>query len=100
MNGRSVRGEMQAPNELAHRQQLQEQRLYLSAYKEAAGAKAAQKLNAKQLSEFCRELGTMLGAGVPLVRALYIMYKRDIPEKVRAVYQQLYHSLKQGAMLS
>ncbi len=100
MNGRSVRGEMQAPNELALRQQLQEQRLYLSAYKEAAGAKAAQKLNAKQLSEFCRELGAMLGAGVPLVRALYIMYKRDIPEKVRAVYQQLYHSLKQGAMLS
>lgn len=100
LNGKTVSGEMQAASELALRQQLQEQKLYLSDCAERTGTTQTRKLNARQLSEFCRELGTMLGAGIPLVRALNIMYKRDIPEKLKVVYQQLYRSLKQGTMLS
>ena len=42
----------------------------------------------------------MLGAGVPLVRALAIMSRRDIKADVQKVYTGLYKSLKQGSMLS
>ena len=101
LDGKTVRGEMQAVSEPALREQLLQKELYLAVCSERGGEeKAGKKLNARQLSEFCRELGTMLGAGVPLVRALNIMAKRDIPEKVKDVYVRLYRSLKQGSMLS
>lgn len=100
LNGKSVKGEMQAANKPALREQLQNQELYLSTCTEKSDDKQVKKLSAKELSDFCRELGTMLGAGIPLVRAINIMAKRDIPDKVKDVYLMLYKDLKQGAMLS
>ncbi|MEG1883554.1 MAG: type II secretion system F family protein [Clostridia bacterium] len=100
LDGKIVHGEMQAANRPALREQLQSQKLYLSSCAEQETAAPGGKLDARLLSEFCRELGTMLGAGVPLVRALNIMYKRDISKKAKDVYQKLYRSLKQGSMLS
>ena len=100
LDGKEVRGQMQAQNKPALREQLQSQNLYLSTCKEHDEGRAVRKLTAQQLSELCRELGTLLGAGVPLVRALNIMAKRDIAENVKEVYTRLYRSLKQGSMLS
>lgn len=101
LNGKRVRGELQAAGRQALAEQLRERGLYLTDCSEqAAAARAAKALSAEQLAEFCRELGTMLGAGVPLVRALSIMAKRDIRPAVREVYLQLFHAIKQGSMLS
>ena len=100
LDGKEIRGQMQAQNKPALREQLQAQNLYLSTCVEQADEKAVRKLSAQQLSDFSRELGTLLGAGVPLVRALNIMAKRDIPENAKEIYTRLYRSLKQGSMLS
>ena len=100
LDGKEIRGQMQAQSKVALREQLQEQNLYLSACAEQEQNQSGKKLNAEQLTEFSRELGTLIGAGVPLVRALNIMAKRDIPEQVKGVYTKLYQSLKQGSMLS
>ncbi len=101
LNGKRVRGELQAANRQALGEQLRERGLYLTDCSEqAANARAAKALSAQQLAEFCRELGTMLGAGVPLVRALSIMAKRDIKPAVQEVYLQLFRAIKQGSMLS
>jgi type IV pilus assembly protein PilC len=91
---------MQAANKPALREQLQAQELYLSTCSEQDDQKQTKRLNAKQLGEFCRELGTLLGAGIPLVRAINIMARRDIPQRVKDVYLTLYRALKQGSMLS
>ncbi len=101
LNGKTVAGEMQASGRAQLQSQLQEQNLFLTSCTEVKDTTAAsKKLNALQLAEFCRELGTMLGAGVPLIRALSIMAKRDIPKKQKEVYTKLYRALKQGSMLS
>lgn len=100
LDGKEVRGQMQAQNKPALREQLQAQSLYLSACSEAEEEKAARKLSAQQLADFCRELGTLIGAGVPMVRALNIMAKRDIPESIKDVYLRVYRAIKQGGMLS
>lgn len=100
LDGKTVRGQMQAANKLALREQLISQDLYLSVCTEFDQAVSIKRFNARQLSDFCRELGAMLGAGIPLVRALSIMAKRDIPERIKEVYNRLYRSLRQGSMLS
>lgn len=100
LDGKTVRGELQAQSKTALAEQLQEKRLYLSECSEKRVKSDLKRLNSKQLSEFCRELGMLLGAGVPLVRALSIMGKRDIPDNIKDIYSELYRSLRQGSMLS
>ncbi len=100
LDGKEVRGQMQAQNKLALREQLLAQELYLSKSVEQVEETSSKRLSAQQISEFCRELGALLGAGIPLVRALNIMAKRDIAENVKEVYIRMFRSLKQGVMLS
>lgn len=57
-------------------------------------------MKAKALASFCRELGMMIGSGVPLIRALGIMVQRDINPKARDSYVQLHQDLQRGYMLS
>lgn len=91
---------MQAAGKAALHEQLQAQELYLTACEEVQAKKEGKRLNGKQLAEFCRELGMMLGAGVPLTRALAIMSRRDINRNMQDCYTSLYRQLKQGSMLS
>lgn len=57
-------------------------------------------MKAKALAEFCRELGMMIGAGVPLIRALNIMVQRNLNPKSKDSYTQLHQGLQRGYMLS
>ena len=100
LDGKTVRGELQAQDKHALAERLQEQKLFLTECAEKKDKSEFKRLNAKQLSEFSRELGMLLGAGVPLVRALNIMGKRDLPDAIKDVYTELYRSLRQGSMLS
>lgn len=100
LDGKPTRGQMQATDKNALHEQLMAQKMYLTTCEEVSVQKQGTRLSAMQLSEFCRELGMMLGAGVPLIRAISIMAKRDVKENVKLVYQSLYRSLRQGSMLS
>ena len=54
-------------------------------------------LTPRQLSEFCRQLGTLLGAGVPLVRALNLMQAEEtIKPKQKAIYENMIRSVRRG----
>lgn len=100
LDGKTLRGEMQAPSRAALQEQLQEKELYLTDCVEVEKKRAGRKLDAKLLAEYCRELGMMLGAGVPLTRALSIMARRDVKQDVKDAYLELHRQLKQGSMLS
>ena len=69
-NGKKVRGVMTAPDETALYQRLREEGKYLTASKEVTGKRTSGKLKIVVVADFCRQLGTLLGAGVSLVRAL------------------------------
>ena len=100
LDGRVVRGELQAADRTELRELLLGQELYLTDARESQKEKASGQLKPQQLAEFCRELGTMLSAGVPLIRTLSIMAQRDIAPKLKSVYTALFQALKQGKMFS
>lgn len=101
MEGKIQRGTMEAAGEGALQQMLKEQGLYLIEAKDAAAVKKHKKLNARQLSEFSKELSTLLASGVSIVRALEIIAEEDgISPITKALYLDILAELKRGLSLS
>lgn len=101
MEGRIFRGTMEAPGESVLQQQLKEQGLYLVKAKDAAMERGRRRLSPRQLSEFCREISTLLTSGISIVRALEIISEEEgLPPWVRSVYLQVLAELRKGVSLS
>ena len=101
MEGKIQRGTMEAAGEGVLQQMLKEQGLYLIEAKDAAAVKKHKKLNARQLSEFSKELSTLLASGVSIVRALEIIAEEDgISPVTKALYLDILAELKRGLSLS
>ncbi len=101
MSGKMHRGTMDVPTENVLVQQLKEQNLFLVDAKNLTDATGYQKLKAKQLAAFCKELSTLLASGVSLVRALDIISdQEEIPPKEKEVYQAVLMDLRKGISLS
>ena len=102
-NGKTVRGTADAATEDALYAQLREGGLYMTAAKEARGAMSAgfRPQKTAQLADFCRNLGTLLSAGVPLVRAFRIMSdERNLDTRQKALYEAILNGLRKGIPLS
>ncbi len=101
MKGKSHRGTADAATETALIQQLKEQDLFLVSAKNLTEAKGYKKLNAKQLTEFCRELSTLLASGISLVQALDILSEQEsISPQEKEIYQAVLQDLRKGTPLS
>ena len=100
MEGKTVRGERPALTERALRDSLSAEGLILLSSAAAESEQAGGRLKTTEIADFCRQLAAMLSAGVPLVRAMNILIKRDLKPRVRAVYTALYGSLQAGVPLS
>ena len=101
--GRTVRGTAEAPTVEALYIQLRDTKdEYMTAAKEdTAGAVAFRAMKTAQLADFCRNLGTLLAAGVPLVRAFRIMAdERGLDIRSKALYEAVLNDLKRGVPLS
>lgn len=62
--------------------------------------KSYAKLKTKELSDFARQIGTMQASGISVMKAIDIMRDRDIPPKVRNVYDTIYQVVNQGNSLT
>ena len=101
--GRTVRGTAEAPTMEALYIQLRDTKdEYMTAAKEdSAGAVAFRAMKTAQLADFCRNLGTLLAAGVPLVRAFRIMAdERGLDIRSKALYEAVLNDLRRGVPLS
>ncbi len=99
--GRTVRGVMAAKDETDLYEKLKSKENYLISAREAAERKSVRPLKMQTLSDFCRELGTLLSAGVSLVRALSMISRNEsMNPNVRAVYAGLLRQIRQGVALS
>lgn len=99
--GKIVRGKRVANDEQDLYEKLRADDLYLLRAGEEIKRKAHRPISANRLADFCRELGTLLGAGVPLVRALAIIAQEEgIRSWERAVYLELLRLVRQGTALS
>ena len=101
MDGKTKRGMIEASGEGVLQQKLKEQGLYLIHARETSAIKQFKRLSAKQLSEFSRELSTLLSSGVSIVRALEIVAEEEgVSPAARALYRSLLTELKKGVNLS
>lgn len=101
--GRTVRGTAEAPTMEALYIQLRDNKdEYMTAAKEDTdGAVAFRAMKTARLADFCRNLGTLLAAGVPLVRAFRIMAdERGLDIRTKALYEAVLSDLKRGVPLS
>jgi len=62
--------------------------------------KSKYKLKAPQLCEFSRQVGTMLGAGVSIMKAMSMLRDRETNKKVKEVYEELCNIINRGNTLS
>ena len=99
MNGSTVKGTLNAATPEQLRENLLRQELYLLKYEEKHAA-AGRRLKAKELAEFCRELSSMLGTGVSLVRSMQIILHRDLTPGMKTTFSCLNNQIKRGVALS
>ena len=100
--GKTVRGVTDAPSEEALYTKLRDDGLYMTDAQEAQKSHSAfRPLKTAMLADFCRNLGTLLAAGVPLVRAIRIMAdERNIDARQKALYEAILGELRKGVPLS
>ena len=99
---KTVRGMADAPSEEALYTKLRDDGLYMSEALQTKRVRSTfRPLKTAVLADFCRNLGTLLTAGVPLVRAFRIMAdERSIDPQQRALYEAVLGELRKGIPLS
>ncbi len=99
--GKRVHGTKDAADEAELYQRLRQEGLYPLSFKEKTVVKKRKKIKTKVLAEFCRELATLLQAGVSLVRALGIISEEEnIKKEYREIYADVQRLIRQGVALS
>ena len=100
-NGKNVRGEMTANDENDLYEKLKTEGSYLTSAKEQVVKHHMPILKVRQVSDFCREIGTLLSAGVPLVRALGIIAQEEgLKPRERMIYSEVLRMIRQGTAFS
>ncbi|GAB1476747.1 type II secretion system F family protein [Bacillota bacterium] len=105
-NGEVIKKQViKAADEAALAAQLKAEKLYIVDYrlKEAqrdiiGGSKIT--LSLKDIALLCRQLSSMLGAGVTLVKALNILYLQIEKKNIKASIKLLYESVQRGDQFS
>ena len=100
MGGKIKKGQITTANSEQLRELLKQQKLFLISYEEKANLTSGRKLKANELSEFCRELSSLLGSGVSVVRSFTIISGRDIEPKLKKSYANITTLIKRGVPLS
>lgn len=100
INSKKRNGKMEANSREELVALLRSENLYLLQAKEIVKERAKYKMKLKDLSEFNRELGTMISSGISLIMAMNIIAKRAPNPKLAVIYKDIYVKLQQGFSMS
>ena len=106
--GREIRRTINAPNKDAVVAQLRRQGLQPESVSEKTAdtrlrrriSLRSRKVKLRDLSMFCRQFATMIGAGVPLVRCLDVLEQQTSSVGLKAIIRDIEHEIEGGATLS
>lgn len=100
-NGKMISGTMQATDELDLHARLKQENKYLIQAKAQIEKNGMRRLKSNVVSDFAKNIGELLGAGVSLVKALRIISEDEsIKPKEREVYAGLLKQVRSGIPLS
>jgi type IV pilus assembly protein PilC len=75
--------------------------LFLLDYKETSSkSQSITKLKIKSIVIFCRQLGTMIGAGIPIMQSLNMLLEKADSPKSKRIYRNVYEEVQKGNSLS
>lgn len=101
IEGKKIKGVMTAADEGELQLRLHEQNVFLLSSEEVKSKKNVRQFKPKVLSDFSRQLSTLVGAGVTLVRAISIISNGEaVKPKEREVYEDMLRQLRQGIAMS
>lgn len=101
MSGKTVRGNLVASDPEALLNELKKQDLFLLDYTQTNKTSFGSKLKPKELTDFCRQLGSLLDAGVSVIQSFNIISNRaSISKFARKSFSDITTDLKHGKALS
>jgi type IV pilus assembly protein PilC len=99
--GKTITGVMNVADDNELHTRLRDDGKFLIESKEVGAKQFVSPLKTQQVTEFCRQISTLLGAGVSLVRSLSIIAESEsIKPKERKVYLSTLKLVRQGIALS
>ena len=97
MSGKMVRGTLAASDPEALLNELKKKDLFLLDYTQTSKTSFGSKLKAKELTDFCRQLGSLLDAGVSVIQSFNIISNRaSISKFARKCFSDITTDLKHG----
>lgn len=101
ITGKNVNDVMYADDVSELIQLVKNKSLFLVEYRETKTAtQSISKLPTKSLVVFCRQLGTMIGAGIPIMQSLSMLLEKADTPKSKRVYRNVYEEVQKGNSLS
>ncbi len=101
MAGNKVRGTRQAEDKKELFSILRKEGLFLdSARKKEVIKIQAKRMKNDALADLTRQMGSMLGAGVPMIKTLEILREREEDKKKKNLYGKLFEHINTGLSLS
>lgn len=95
-----VKGVVDARDEPDLRKILRAKSLVPLSFKAFDEKQLSYKLKPDEISEFCRQLASMLSSGITAVRALEILKQRDFKPKLKNIYEKMHKDIQQGLAIS
>lgn len=101
-NGTKVKGKEYADDYLDLTAKLREKNLFCTQYTEIQEKQQDVKYKFKtaDLAFLCRQLASMLTAGISLVKSLHILYSQEENKKAKAVLLEIYEDVQKGRSFS
>lgn len=103
LSGKVVRGKIKAADERGFFAELDKKGLVCISHRrleEDKGQDIFQRLKTKELASFCRELGVLLDAGIPIIRSLQTLQKREANKKLKKCYISLIEYIGKGESMA
>ncbi len=99
--GKTVSEVIMAENNLEIVQIIKNKQMYLLDYKETKSeSDNISKLKMKSLVIFCRQLGTMVTSGIPIMQALDMLQSKADNSKTKKIFRNIYEEVQKGNSLS
>ncbi|WP_303869936.1 type II secretion system F family protein [Acetobacterium wieringae] len=95
-----IKGTMEATSPETVRRTLRQNNEFALKINEVRQHHKVYKLKPMELSDFSRQIASMLGSGITMIRAIKIMEERDIKPAIKKVYGLLYQEIQRGNTLS
>lgn len=95
-----IRGSMEAKDPAAVRRTLRKNNEFVIKIREVEENRKPYKLKPMEISDFSRQIASMLSSGITMIRAIKIMEERDIKPAIKKVYGVLYQEIQRGNTLS